>query len=161
MDSHADTIHAAVVTDRGGHIADAEFPTTVLGYTAVLAFLTAHGTVTSIGVEGIPPTAPASKARTATLNQIGHALIGAPGDIRAKYGALQGDNRTQALARIRPTGDGVHIAFLTALKTLAKRVQSLTEEHHALTVALDALVTELNPGLRATYGVGPTPPPSC
>lgn len=27
VDSHADTIHVAVVTDRGGHIDDAQFPT--------------------------------------------------------------------------------------------------------------------------------------
>ncbi|MEU9103253.1 hypothetical protein AB0D54_02595 [Streptomyces xanthophaeus] len=26
VDSHADTIHVAVVTDNGGHLADAEFP---------------------------------------------------------------------------------------------------------------------------------------
>lgn len=28
VNSHADTIHVAVITDRGGHVADAEFPTT-------------------------------------------------------------------------------------------------------------------------------------
>ncbi|MFD9593145.1 IS110 family transposase [Kitasatospora sp. NPDC059973] len=223
VDSHADTIHVAVVTDRGGHVADAEFPTTTPGYTAAIAFLTAHGTVTAIGVEGTSSygsgftraarqagltvvevnrpdraerrrigksdpidayaaaravlsgrasSAPkddtitgiralhnaarsAVKARTATLNQIGHTLIGAPDDIRAKYGALQGDKRIEALARLRPTGDGIRIAILTALRTLAKRVRALTEEHHALTAALDDLVTGLNPGLRATYGVGP------
>ncbi|MFA3843445.1 IS110 family transposase [Streptomyces aureus] len=52
VDSHADTIHVAVVTDNGGHIADAEFPTTTAGYTAALAFLGAHGDVIAIGVEG-------------------------------------------------------------------------------------------------------------
>ncbi|MGW7327756.1 hypothetical protein ACWGIU_03895 [Streptomyces sp. NPDC054840] len=31
VDSHADTIHVAVVTDNGGHLADAEFPTTTAG----------------------------------------------------------------------------------------------------------------------------------
>lgn len=52
VDSHADTIHVAVITDRGGHVADAEFPTTSAGYAAAIAFLNAHGTVTAIGVEG-------------------------------------------------------------------------------------------------------------
>ncbi|MFB7592244.1 transposase [Streptomyces sp. NPDC056169] len=52
VDSHADTIHVAVVTDRGGHVADAEFPTTAAGYPAAVAFLSAHGTVTAVGVEG-------------------------------------------------------------------------------------------------------------
>ncbi|MEU0402604.1 transposase [Streptomyces sp. NPDC006197] len=51
-DSHADTIHVAVITDRGGHVADAEFPTTAAGYAAAIAFLSAHGTVTAVGVEG-------------------------------------------------------------------------------------------------------------
>ena len=52
VDSHADTVHVAVVTDRGGQIADAEFPTTTAGYTAALAFLAAHGTVAAVGVKG-------------------------------------------------------------------------------------------------------------
>lgn len=223
VDSHTDTIHVAVITDSGGHLADAEFPTTGAGYAAAVAFMAAHGTVAAVGVEGTSSygsgftrtarqaglavvevnrpdraerrrigksdpidayaaaraalsgrasSAPkddtiagiralhnaarsAVKARTATLNQITHALIGAPEDIRAKYSTLQGDKRTDALARLRPAGDGIRIAVLTALKTLAKRVQALTEEHHALTAALDALVTGLNPGLRAAYGVGP------
>ncbi|MEU3371096.1 hypothetical protein ABZ734_11540 [Streptomyces sp. NPDC006660] len=52
VDSHADTIHVAVITDRGGHVADAEFPTTATGYAAAIAFLNAHGTVVAVGVEG-------------------------------------------------------------------------------------------------------------
>ncbi|MFK0297522.1 hypothetical protein ACIQU6_44725, partial [Streptomyces sp. NPDC090442] len=52
VDSHSGTIHVAVVTDRGGHLADAEFPTRAAGYTAAIAFLQAHGTIAAIGVEG-------------------------------------------------------------------------------------------------------------
>ncbi|MFF2118007.1 IS110 family transposase [Kitasatospora sp. NPDC058184] len=52
VDSHTDTLHIAVISDNGGHLADAEFPTTAAGYTAGLAFLNAHGHVTAIGVEG-------------------------------------------------------------------------------------------------------------
>ncbi len=52
VDSHADTIHVAVITDRGGHVADAEFPTMWAGYAAAIAFLNAHGTVIAVGVEG-------------------------------------------------------------------------------------------------------------
>ena len=37
---------------HGGHLADAEFTTTVAGYAAALAFLEAHGHVIAIGVEG-------------------------------------------------------------------------------------------------------------
>ncbi|MFF7392996.1 IS110 family transposase [Streptomyces scabiei] len=52
VDSHADTLHVAVISDNGGHLADAEFTTTAAGYAAALAFLNAHGHVISIGVEG-------------------------------------------------------------------------------------------------------------
>ncbi|MEU1598518.1 hypothetical protein ABZ468_38360 [Streptomyces sp. NPDC005708] len=54
VDSHADTVHVAVVTDRGGQITDAEFSTTAAGYTAAPAFLAAHGTVAAVGVETDP-----------------------------------------------------------------------------------------------------------
>ncbi|MEV5136046.1 IS110 family transposase [Streptomyces syringium] len=223
VDSHADTIHFAVITDRGGHVADAEFPTTAAGYAAAIAFLNAHGTVTAVGVEGtssyglgftraarqtgltvievnrpdkaerrrigksdpidayaaaraalsgrasvVPKDDTVSgiralhnaarsavKARTATLNQIAHILITAPDNIRVKYTALRGKTQVDALSRLRPTGDGPRVALLTALKTLARRVQALTAEHDTLTAALDAAATEHNPGLRAAFGVGP------
>lgn len=219
VDSHADTIHVAVVTDRGGQLADAEFLTTAAGYTAALAFLAAHGTIAAIGVEGtssygagftraareasltvievnrpdkaerrrIGKSDPidayaaaravisgrasslpkgdavagiralhnaarsAVKARTAALNQIGHILISAPESVRAKYEALRGDRRIDALARLRVCGDPI----LTALRSLAQRVKNLTTEHAALTTELDVLATRLNPGLRAAFGVGP------
>ncbi|MEV0489992.1 IS110 family transposase [Streptomyces atratus] len=222
-DSHADTIHVAVVTDRGGQLADAEFPTTAAGYKAAIAFMAAHGTVVSVGVEGTSsygsgftraareagPTvievnrpdkaerrrigksdpidayaaaravvsgratsAPkgdtgtgiralhnaarsAIKARTAALNQIGPIRICAPDGIRAKYEVLRGDMRVAALVRLRIGSDPIHAPVLTALRTLARRVQSLTAEHMALTSELDVLVTRLNPGLRAAYGIGP------
>ncbi|MFD7222917.1 IS110 family transposase [Streptomyces sp. NPDC059892] len=223
VDSHADTLHVAVISDNGGHLADAGFTTTAAGYAAALAFLTAHGNVIAVGVEGTSSygagftrtarshghpvvevnrpdraehrrigksdpidayaaaraalsgrasSAPkddtvagiralhnaarsAVKARTAALNQITHILITAPESIRARYGQLKGTDRTDALARLRPAGDAVHVAVLTALKSLARRVKELTAEHTALTKALDSEVTAHNPGLRAAHGVGP------
>ncbi|MFF7870951.1 transposase [Streptomyces qaidamensis] len=219
VDSHADTVHVAVISDNGGHLADAEFTTTAAGYAAALAFLSAHDHVRAIGVEGTASygagftraarshghqvievnrpdraerrrigksdpidayvaaraalsgraqAAPkdetvagiralhnaarsAVKARTAALNQITHTLITAPESIRARYGQLKGTARTDALARLRPTGDVVHVAVLTALKSLARRVKELTAEHNALTKALDSEVTTHNRGLRAAH----------
>ncbi|MGW2588593.1 IS110 family transposase, partial [Streptomyces virginiae] len=223
VDSHADTIHVAVITDNGGHLADAEFPTTTAGYSAALAFVGAHGDVIAIGVEGTASygtgftraaradgltvvevnrpdraerrrsgksdpidayaaaraalsgrasSAPKDetvtgiralhnaarstvKARTAAMNQIGHILISAPDAIRDRYRALHGKPLIDALARLRPTGDAVHTAVLTSLKSLARRVQALAAEHDALTAVLDGIVTEHNPGLRAAHGIGP------
>ncbi|MFF0054865.1 IS110 family transposase [Streptomyces microflavus] len=223
VDSHTDTLHVAVISDNGGHLADAEFTTTAAGYAAALAFLSAHGHVIATGVEGTASygagftraarshgqhvievnrpdraerrrigksdpidayaaaraalsgrahAAPkddtvagiralhnaarsAIKARTAALNQIGSLLITAPETIRAKYGRLKGTDRADSLARLRPAGDAVHTAVLTALKSLARRVKELTAEHQTLVKALDGVVSVHNPGLRAAYGVGP------
>lgn len=223
VDSHADTIHVAVVTDRGGHLGDAEFRTNAAGYHAAIAFLQAHGNVAAVGVEGTSSygsgftraagqagltvievnrpdraerrrigksdpidayaaaravvsgrasSAPkdgavdgiralqaaarsAVKARTATLNQITSLLVTAPEAIRATYTAMPRDKRTAALARLQPCTDPQLTPLLTALRTLARRAQGLTEEHTALTLELDKLVTDLNPGLRAAYGIGP------
>ncbi|WP_433445927.1 IS110 family transposase [Streptomyces sp. CA-142005] len=223
VDSHADTLHIAVISDNGGYLADAEVTTTAAGYAAALAFVNAHGHVIAIGVEGTSSygagftraarqaglrvgevnrpdraerrrigksdpidayaaaraalsgrasSAPkdaivagiralhnaarsAVKARTAALNQIGNILITAPEAIRAKYGPLKGTERTDALAPLRPAGDAVHTAVLTALKSLAQRLKELTSEHEDLTKALDSEVTVHTRGLRAAHGVGP------
>ncbi|WP_328892028.1 hypothetical protein [Streptomyces sp. NBC_00236] len=90
----------------------------------------------------------AVKARTAALNQITHILFTAPETIRARFRRLNGTNRTDALARLRPAGDAIHIAVLSALRSLARRVRELTAEHEELTRALDREVTAHNPGLR-------------
>lgn len=90
-------------------------------------------------------------ARTAALNQIGHILISAPDSIRTEHEVLRGDRRIDAPARLRVSGDPV----LTAMRSLAQRVKSLTAEHTPLTTELNVLVTRLNSALRAAFGVGP------
>lgn len=62
-----------------------------------------------------------------------------------------------ALARCRPTAhtDPTTIAVLIACKALAQRIEFLQRQTGELTTELDALVTRLNPALRAAYGVGP------
>jgi transposase len=52
VDTHADTIHVAVINSLGRALADREFPTTADGYRDALAFLIHQGTVEVIGVEG-------------------------------------------------------------------------------------------------------------
>ncbi|GGY62816.1 hypothetical protein GCM10010363_50460 [Streptomyces omiyaensis] len=81
------------------------------------------------------------KARTATLDQVAHILITAPDDIRVKCTALRGKTRVDAISRLRPTGDGPRVVLLTALKTLARRVQALTAEHDVRTRACIARQT--------------------
>ncbi|MFE1914598.1 IS110 family transposase, partial [Streptomyces anandii] len=72
VDSHADTLHVAVISDNGGHLADAEFSTTAAGYAAALAFLNAHGQVRAIGVEG---TSSYGAGFTRAARSHGHPVI--------------------------------------------------------------------------------------
>jgi transposase len=51
-DTHADTIHVAVIDALGREIGDREFPTTPAGYQAAVEFLTGHGQVVMVGIEG-------------------------------------------------------------------------------------------------------------
>ena len=51
-DTHADTVHIAAITTLGREIDDREFPTTAAGYQAAVAFLTSHGPIDQVGIEG-------------------------------------------------------------------------------------------------------------
>lgn len=52
IDTHADTIHVAVLTVLGKPVADLEFPTTMAGYRAAVTFLVSHVRIDQVGVEG-------------------------------------------------------------------------------------------------------------
>jgi transposase len=47
------------------------------------------------------------------------------------------------------------VAVLTAGKALAQRTEFLERQKQDLTAQLDVLVSQINPALRAAYGVGP------
>ena len=52
VDSHKDTIHVAVITATGRPVGDKEFPTTEAGYQRAVTWLTGHGPLQAVGVEG-------------------------------------------------------------------------------------------------------------
>lgn len=226
IDTHADTIHVAAVDPWGRELADQEFPTTPAGYQRALQFLTDHGQVTGIGIEGtssygtgitraatdagievfevIRPeravrrqqgksdpldayqaakavlagraTAAAKtaditalralhnarrsavKARAAAQAQIHQQLITAPAAVREKYRNLTAIRLVQTLAACRPTlhPDLEERLVLTALKSLARRHLSLTEEITKLDADLVSLVGQLAPHLMHLHGVGTT-----
>jgi transposase len=99
----------------------------------------------------------AVKARTAAVNQIQALLVTAPGELRERYRRLSVAALVKALARCRPAShsDLTSVAVLMAAKSLAQRVEFLTRQERDLTAQLDVRVGELNPALRAAYGVGP------
>ena len=99
----------------------------------------------------------AVKARTAAINQIKALLITAPAELRERYRRHTPTTLIRSLARCRPaaTTDPTSIAVLIGCKALAHRAEFLDRQTKELTAELDALVTSINPGLRAAYGVGP------
>jgi transposase len=52
IDTHADTHHVAVINEHGKPLADKEFLAVGSGYRKIVEFITSHGTVTAVGVEG-------------------------------------------------------------------------------------------------------------
>lgn len=52
VDTHGATHHAALIDPIGRHLADRQFSTDRVGQQAMLAWLTGHGTVLAVGVEG-------------------------------------------------------------------------------------------------------------
>lgn len=99
----------------------------------------------------------AASARTAAINQIKALLVTAPVDLRERYREHSRTALIRALSRCRPGAwaDPTAAAVLTACKAMAQRVEFLESQDRELTAQLDELVTALNPGLRAAFGVGP------
>jgi transposase len=98
------------------------------------------------------------KARSAAIQQIKDLLVTAPADVRERYRRYATTLRlVHALARCRPAAhaDPTAVSVLIACKALAQRIEFLERQDRDLSADIDALVTALNPALRAAYGVGP------
>ncbi|GAB3869303.1 IS110 family transposase [Nocardioides maradonensis] len=52
VDTHTATHHAAVIKGNGQMLADAQFPATPAGYSALLTWMQRHGQVDAVGIEG-------------------------------------------------------------------------------------------------------------
>ena len=98
----------------------------------------------------------AVKARAAAQVQIGHQLITAPVGIREKYRNLAAARLIQSLAACRPAvhPDPEQRLVLTALKSLARRHQCLTQEITKLDTALTTVIEQTAPHLLQLHGVG-------
>lgn len=84
---------------------------------------------------------------------------GTPGDgtggLRERLGNLTRRPLIDACAALRPgVPDGPMTAAKRALRTLARRIQSLEQEIELLLSDLDSFTQAVCPGLRQTYGVG-------
>jgi transposase len=100
----------------------------------------------------------AVKAHTAATNQIHALLVTGPAELRERYRRYSTTAAVvKALARCRPAThrDPTTVAVLTAAKALAQRTEFLERQKQDLTAQLDVLASQINPTLRAAYGVGP------
>ena len=80
-----------------------------------------------------------------------------PAELRERYRRHSTAALVKALARCRPAthSDPTAVAVLTAAKALVQRAEFLERQKQDLTAQLDVLVLQINPALRAAYGVGP------
>ena len=52
VDTHADTHHVALITEYGKHLDDKKFLAVGSGYREIAAYITGHGPVIAVGIEG-------------------------------------------------------------------------------------------------------------
>jgi transposase len=99
----------------------------------------------------------AVKARTAAINELRNLLVTAPAALREQLAITAAVPLVAACARLRPTGSPAtpEHGTKTALRSLARRYQSLTTEIVALEAGLAELVKVARPALIAIGGVGP------
>lgn len=99
----------------------------------------------------------AVKDQQATWRQIGALLVNAPARLRDRYRDLSDTKLVATLANTRPGGiaDDGDADTLFALRTLARRHESLDEEISGLEERMLARATVMNPALLAIKGVGP------
>lgn len=97
----------------------------------------------------------ATEGKTCAINQIKALLVTAPVALLERLGNLTRRPLIDACAALCPgVLDGPMAAAKRALRTLARRIQSLEQEIELLFSDLDSITQAVCPGLRQTYGVG-------
>lgn len=99
----------------------------------------------------------AVKAQQAAGRQLGALLVNTPARLRDRYRDLPLAKLVTALANTRPgqANDPDHADILTALRSLARRHQTLAEEISSLQERMASRVAAANPALLAIKGIGP------
>lgn len=100
----------------------------------------------------------AMKARSSAMHQIKSLMVTAPDTVRARWRSSTDVHLIAGLAVTRPDDAQLSViaATGTALRTLARRYQHLSEEITAIDKDLEALVTQASPELTAAFGIGTT-----
>ena len=118
---------------------------------------TRDGNVETMRVLRVARTS-ARKAKNQALNQMRSVVSTAPDEIRDELRGLTAYRLVERASGFRPAGRTDLISGTKhTLKTLAKRVASLTEEIKEIDAMLADLVQATAPELAARYGFGPEP----
>ena len=97
----------------------------------------------------------ATKARTQAINQLHALVVTAPHQVRHQLERLPAKARVNTCAGFRPgTANTTNRYAKQALRSLARRYQTLTAEIKELTTQINHLCAQANPALLATPGVG-------
>jgi transposase len=101
----------------------------------------------------------AVKARCQAANQLQSLLVTAPEDLRHRLRQLSTKELVATCARFRLGSDpeDVRTATRVALRSVARRLETLSEEIAELDAQLDRLVAEVAPGLISRRSVRITP----
>jgi transposase len=101
--------------------------------------------------------ASARNGRTRAANQIRDLIVTGPDSLRDQLGPLSTEQRVVLCSRLRPGAEleSPDQAVKLALRSLARRYQSLSVEIAELESGLDEFTARANPALRGAKGVGP------
>jgi transposase len=98
----------------------------------------------------------AIKARTQAINQLKAVLIRAEPHLRDSLTGLSLVALIRACAELEPAGrHDIHDAATSVLRTLARRVQTITQEIHSHQASLTEIITTRAPKLLERRGIGP------
>ena len=152
-DTHADTIHAAVITALGREVADQEFPTTAVGYRAAIAFWTSHGPIDQVGIEG---TSSYGAGLAAAATKAGFQVIEVNRPSRAdrrrqgKSDPLDAYHAARAVLSGRASSDPKDQS-VEAIRSLHNTRRSAIKARTAATNQITAMLVTTPEAIRAKY----------
>jgi len=152
-DTHADTVHVAAISTLGREVADREFPTTAAGYRAAVAFLTSHGPVDQVGIEGTSSYG-AGLARAVTNAGLQVIEVNRPSRAdrrrQGKSDPLDAYHAARAVLSGQATSDPKDQST-EAIRSLHNTRRSAVKARTAATNQITAMLITAQDGIRSKY----------
>jgi len=152
-DTHADTVHVAAISTLGREVADREFPATAAGYRAAVAFLTSHGPVDQVGIEGTSSYG-AGLARAVTNAGLQVIEVNRPSRAdrrrQGKSDPLDAYHAARAVLSGRATSDPKDQST-EAIRSLHNTRRSAVKARTAATNQITAMLITAQDGIRSKY----------